>query len=67
MKIDELINELQVLREKKGNVEVMFEHPYENSLFSVDLAKFCIVKTDDRYRKIFKMRKGYKFVRLGGY
>jgi hypothetical protein len=62
MKVSKLIERLQKLQEKHGDVDVMFTGDDEGP-FSVGSVKYRVAE-EDEYPDDFAMPKGYEFIEL---
>lgn len=62
MKISDMINKLEALKEQHGDVDVLINAP--DGMFEANKPTFCEVEEDDEYPKSWNMPKGFRFVQI---
>ena len=63
MKVSEMIAALEKIQKKSGNdVEMMFQGPNHDGIFSVQRVDAKEVEDDDEFPKSWRMPKGFKYI-----
>lgn len=65
MKLNDLIKQLENMRaEYVGNIQVLMEEGQDGAIWDIINVKHEVVPSSNYYPSYYKMRKGFKFIKL---